>query len=104
MKTNKDPKGLITQDFINDICLTDTLDKNETIKIRPVLLERKKETFISSDKPVMVCSNAMNESHKCVFCKCYECYIRELRTEERDNNAITNKSRKGNSKRPRSKK
>ena len=42
----------------------------------------------------MLCSNAMNKSHKCVYCKCDECYAKELRTEDGDNNVITNKSRK----------
>ena len=72
------------------------VSQKNNFEVKPVMLERKKEDFTSTDKPFMVCSNAMNKSHKCVYCKCYGYYAKELRTEESDNNDIINKRRKGN--------
>ena len=51
---------------------------------------KKKEVLISSDHPVMVCNNTMNKSHKCVFCKCYECYMIELKNEDKSGNLVDN--------------
>ena len=45
-------------------------------------VQRKKEVLISSVHPLLVCCNAMKKSHKCVYCKCYECYMRELKMEQ----------------------
>jgi len=49
---------------------------------------KKKEVLISSDHPVMVCNNTMNKLHKCVFCKCYECYMIELKNEDENGNLV----------------
>ena len=49
---------------------------------------KKKEVLISSDHPVMVCNKTLNKLHKCVFCKCYECYMIELKNEDENGNLV----------------
>ena len=56
-------------------------------------VQKKKEVLISSVHPLLVCSNAMKKAHKCVYCKCYECYMKELKMEQ-DNGKGVNATEK----------
>ena len=67
-----------------------------TIKIAP--RNTVKEVLICDTKPIMVCSNSMNKNHKCVFCKCFECHMKETQKEE-----VSSKKSKGEVKRSDSK-
>ena len=60
-------------------------------------VQRKKEVLISSVHPLLVCSNAMKKSHKCVYCKCYECYMKELKMDQ-NNGKDENDTEKNNKK------
>ena len=45
-------------------------------------LERVNETLINDSNPIMVCSNAMNKTHNCVFCKCFKCHMQESQNKD----------------------
>ena len=52
-------------------------EKNEDIL-------KTREVLISDSKPIMVCNNTMNKNHKCVFCKCFDCHMKEVLQKEND--------------------
>ena len=81
-------------------------DVNSTLFENPLkpttknkLLKEIEEVLICDTNPIMVCSNSMNKTHKCVFCKCFECHMKETKKEE----VINSKKRKGEEKRSDSK-
>ena len=47
-------------------------------------LDKKQEVLISDNRPIMVCKNTMNKSTKCVFCKCFDCHMKEVLQKEDD--------------------
>ena len=47
-----------------------------------ITLESFNETLINDSNPIMVCSNAMNKNHNCVFCKCFKCHMQESQNKD----------------------
>ena len=56
------------------------------------MLEKKKEVLINDTNPLLVCTNAMDKNHKCVFCKCYQCHLKEQETAASLDQTSTTKS------------
>ena len=40
------------------------------------MLEKMKEVLINDKNPLLVCTNAMDKNHKCLFCKYYQCHMK----------------------------
>ena len=64
-------------------------DVNSTLFENPLkpttknkLTKKIEEVSICDTNPIMVCSNSMNKNHKCVFCKCFECHMKETQKEK----------------------
>ena len=48
-------------------------------------LETMKEVLINDTNPILVCTNAMDKNHKCVFCNFYQCH---MKSQEKADNMI----------------
>ena len=62
--------------------LNNSLESNVDSSKQKKGLKRNTDVLINDTNPLLICPNTMKKYHRCDFCKCYQCHLKQVQKEE----------------------